>query len=259
MQRQREQARVASLIDRAVCGEWPTGDGHTSAQRIQKVYLRLVTLASSGVAFPSQERLAHDLGFARRDVRNALKHLEATGFLIWEGDHSVGKHGTVYRPIVKDRCRLALADPEVIFGDEVCTCIRCTRPGGTLGGDTGGESGGTSGGDGSAIRDRKQRAEENENRITFESDGARSVRKAWFEPSVLEIAREAIREVARDHCGADQGESTFQSLRDALDESLFWDTVQHVEELLVGGTPTPDEFGYIVAFVEGSALEANLL
>ena len=259
MQRQREQARVASLIDRAVCGEWPTGDGHTSAQRTQKVYLRLVTLASSGVAYPSQERLAQDLGFARRDIRNALNHLQATGFLVREGDHSVGKHGTVYRPIVKDRCRLAAADPEVIFGDEVCTCIRCTSPGGTLGGDTGGESGGTPGGDGSATRDREQRAEENENRITLESDGTLSVRKAWFEPSVLQIAREAIREVARDHCSADHGESTFQSLRDVLDESLFWRTVQQVAELFGGASPTADDFGYIVAFVEAAAFEANLL
>ena len=253
-----ESPRIATLIDRAVCGDWPHGNRHTSAEKVQRVYLRLVTLASSGVAYPSQETLSTELGLARRDVRNSLRILQEAGFLEQVAPHAVGKHGTVYRPIVKDRCRRAAGDPEVVFGDETCPCGHCAAAG-LSGGINGGRLGGKSGGDRPATRDKDQSVEETDHYPTLESGELTANAKQAAKSEPLGVAREAIREVARRHCSHPDSGFGWEDVRDSLDDAFFWQAVEQAQSLLDAGTPPEVARVHIEAWVQSEAESAGLI
>lgn len=222
------------------------------------MYLRLVTLASSGVAYPSQETLSSELGLARRDVRNSLRILQEAGFLEQVAPHAVGKHGTVYRPIVRDRCRRKAGDPEVLYGDDTCACGICTTAG-TPGGLDGGHAGGDIGGDTPATSVRDKSVEGKSNYTTLTSGGVSTSQRNGYPPEALRLAREVLREVARVHCTDSAWNSNWEELRDALDDQLFWPAVVQTNALLAQDIQDWDAFDQMFAWVENAAMIAGLL
>lgn len=234
----------ANLLNKAVLGKWPAGDGHTGPLPTTRVYLRLAALAdeeSGNIAYPSQRKLAHEMNMPRRDVVNAYRSLESQSFIELVQQHKVGRHGKVYVVRVFENCRRSqnAAIPEGVQSS--CRCSNCMSLDGNVDGEPAGAMDGAL---------PPQELEKPSNKYSAIDNADVGLQHVPAMSDAVRIARNAISEVARKHATGIHGESTYAEVRSLLDEALFARTVDQARTLLKNGNQQVDVVAMLEELVE---------
>ena len=243
----------ATLLNQAVLGKWPAGDGHTGPLPTTRVYLRLAALAdeeSGNIAYPSQRKLAQEMNMPRRDVVNAYRSLESQSFIELVQQHKVGRHGKVYVVRVFENCRRSQNDAVPEGVQSSCRCSYCAA----LDGKVDGEVAGTMDG---ASPAQELENQSNKYSITDDADVGLQYVPAMSDP--VRIARNAVSEVARSHATGVDGQSTFADVRSILDDALFAQAVAHARKLLEDGNRPADAAVLLEKFVEQLATSVGIV
>lgn len=243
----------ATLLNQAVLGRWPTGDGHTGPLPTTRVYLRLAALADEehgNIAYPSQRKLAEEMNMSRRDVLNVYRSLEYQSFIELVQRHKVGRHGNVYLVRVFENCRRSKSANLPDGVKSSCRCSYCAALDGKVDGEVAGTTDGAS-----PVQELEKPS--NKYSITDDADVGLQYLPAMSDP--VRIARNAVSEVARSHATGVNGQSTFAEVRSILDDALFAQAVAHARKLLEDGNRPADAAVLLEKFVEKLATSVGIV